>query len=236
MNKKLKRGLVVSCQATPEEPMFGSDIMAKMAIAAQQGGAVAVRVNTYPDLVAVRQAVDIPILGLIKSTYEGYYPYITPTMKEVDLVVKSGAEIVCIDATKYPRPDGRTLEQFITDIREKHPEAEILADVSTVEEGLYAQQLGVDYVATTLVGYTPDTIDQTAEVIQEFREPNFEIIEQLVKVVDIPVLAEGRFWDSVNAIKALQKGAHAVAIGAGITRPQIITKKIVDAINESDLL
>lgn len=228
----LKKGLVVSCQATPEEPLFGSDIMAKLAVASEMGGAVSVRVNTYPDLVAVRSAVSIPIMGLIKELYEGFYPYITPTMREVDLVVDSGAEIVCVDATFYDRPDGKTFEQFYNDIREKYPDIEILADISTLEEGVYAANLGVDYVATTLSGYTPDTIDKDSNLIQELREPDFEIIEQLANAISVPIVAEGKFWDENNAIKAMKLGAYAVTIGAGITRPQIITKKIVDAMRK----
>lgn len=226
----LKKGLVVSCQATKEEPMHGSDIMARMAIASEWGGAVAVRVNTFSDLVAVRAAVKLPILGLIKEEYEGYYPYITPTMKEVDKVVESGAEIVCIDATCYDRPDGNDLKTFVQLIREKYPNIEILADVSTVEEGIYADGLGVDYVATTLSGYTPDTIDKDSQVIQEFREPDFKIIEELAKVIKAPIVAEGKFWNAENAIRAFKLGAYAVTIGAGITRPQIITKRVVDEI------
>ena len=229
----LKKGLVVSCQATPEEPMFGPEYMARMAIAAQEGGAVCVRVNTYPDLIAVRKAVDIPIMGLIKQQYDGFYPYITPTMKEVDLVVESGAEIVCIDATAYPRPDGNSLDTFVKQIREKYPNTEILADISTLDEGIYAYKLGVDYVATTLSGYTPDTVDKNSDLIQEFREPNFKLIEELAKMINAPIVGEGKFWDAKNAIQAMKLGAYAVTIGAGITRPQIITKKIVDEINES---
>lgn len=232
----LKRGLVVSCQATKEEPMFGPEIMAKMAVAAEMGGAICVRVNTYPDLCAVREAIKIPIMGLIKETYEGFYPYITPTMKEVDAVVDSGAEIVCIDATNYPRPDGNTLAEFINLIRKKYPNIEILADVSTVEEGIHAEILGVDYVATTLSGYTPDTIDKDSNLIPEFREPDFKIIEELAKVIDTPIVAEGKFWDEENAIKAMELGAYAVTIGAGITRPQIITKRIVDKLTEQGLV
>ena len=231
--KLSKRGLIVSCQATPEEPMHGSAIMAKMAVAAEMGGAIAVRVNTYPDLLAVREAVKLPILGLIKQQYSGYYPYISPTMKEVDLIVNSGAEIVCVDGTFYPRPDGNTFAQFVKLIRTKYPEIEILADISTVEEGIAASKLGVDYVATTLYGYTPDTVDKTSQLIQEFREPNFDIIKQLKASIQQPIIAEGRFWDGDHAIKAMECGAYAVTIGAGITRPQIITKKIVDEINEA---
>lgn len=231
--RKLKKGLVVSCQATPEEPLFGSDIMARLAIAAKEGGAVGVRVNTYPDLVAVRAAVDIPIMGLIKEQYEGFYPYISPTMKEVDKIVESGSEIVCVDATFYDRPDGNTFAEFYELIRQKYPDIEILADVSTYEEGMYAASLGVDYIATTLSGYTPDTIDKNTKVIQELREPDFEIIERLAKDTDVPIVAEGKFWDETNAIKAMNLGAYAVTIGAGITRPQIITRKIVDAMNDA---
>lgn len=232
MEKLFNRGLVVSCQATPEEPLYSSEIMGRLAYAAKEGGAVAVRVNTYPDLVAVRKAVDIPILGLIKKQYEGYYPYITPTMEEVDLVYKSGAEVVCIDATKFDRPDGNTLDQFVKSIRCKYPELYILGDVGTVEEGIEADKLGFDYIATTLSGYTPNTMDQNSDKIVELREPDYDIIELLSDVIKTPIIAEGRFWDGENAIKALNKGAYAVTIGAGITRPQIITKKIVDQINE----
>ena len=223
----LKRGLIVSCQATPAEPLYSPEIMGRLAIAAKEGGAVAVRVNTYKDLVAVRKVCDLPILGLIKTTHEGFWPYITTTMEDVDKVVESGAEIVCIDATNYPRYDGHTFEEQYHMVREKYPDIEIMADVSTVEEGLLADSLGVDYVATTLWGYTPDT-DTHEDVIQEFREPNLDIVRELAEKCQAPVIAEGRFHNAEYTIKAMQAGAYAVTIGWGITRPQIITKYIVD--------
>lgn len=227
----LKRGLIVSCQATPEEPMHGSEIMARMAVAAQMGGAVGVRVNTYDDLCAVRNAVSIPILGIIKHKFPGYWPYMTPILSDVDLVVKSGAEIVCIDGTDLPHPEGNDIDKYVKMIREKYPRMEICCDVATLSQGIHAASLGVDYVATTLYGYTPDTIDTNSPVINELREPNIDLVEQLAKHIDVPIIAEGRYWDEINAIKGMKAGAYAVTIGAGITRPQIITKKIVDAIN-----
>ena len=227
----LKKGLIVSCQATPEEPLHGSEIMARLAIAAEMGGAVGVRVNTYSDLCAVRKAVKIPILGLIKTVHEGYWPYITTTMEDVDLVVKSGADIICIDATNYPRYDGNDFPTFYQLVREKYPGKEIMADISTYEEGVRADKLGCDYVATTLWGYTPDTTDKGASLIQELREPNIELIAQLSKVCKAPIIGEGRFWDSTKAIEGFKVGAYGITIGAGITRPQIITKKIVDDIH-----
>ncbi|EHR32531.1 hypothetical protein HMPREF9709_01462 [Helcococcus kunzii ATCC 51366] len=227
----IKRGLIVSCQAKPDEPLYGNIIMAKLAKAAEIGGASAVRVNTTADVIACLKEISIPLIGLIKKEYEGFYPYITPTMAEVDDLYKIGCRIIAIDATSYDRPDGLTLEEFVKNIREKY-DVEILADISTVEEGVYAASLGVDYVATTLYGYTPDTVDKNSELITELREPNFEIIKELKAKIDTPIVAEGRFWDAKNAVKALDCGAYAVTIGAGITRPQIITKKIVDEMNE----
>lgn len=229
---KIKKGLIVSCQATPEEPMYGNIIMGKMAKAAEIGGAVGVRVNTTADVIACLKEISIPLIGLIKKQYEGFYPYITPTMREVDELYEIGCRIIAIDATSYERPDGLSLKEFIEEIRHKYSDVEILADISTVEEGVYVSKLGVDYVATTLSGYTPDTIDKNSKVIAEFREPNFEIIKDLHERIDTPIVAEGKFWDEINALKAIESGAHAVTIGAGITRPQIITKKIVDSLNE----
>lgn len=227
---KLQKGLIVSCQATPEEPLYGNIIMRKLAKAAEIGGAVGVRVNTSADVIACLKEINIPLIGLIKKEYDGYYPYITPTMYEVKELVDIGCEIIAIDATSYDRPDGKTLEEFVNEIRNNF-DVEILADVSTVEEGVYAANLGVDYVATTLSGYTPDTIDKSSKLINELREPDYEIIKELKGKINVPIIAEGRFWDEEKAIKALKCGAHAVTIGAGITRPQIITKKIVDEIN-----
>ena len=206
--------------------MRDSEIIGRLALAAQEGGAVGVRVNTYEDLVAVRKACNLPILGLIKTTHEGYWPYITTTMEDVDLVVKSGAELVCIDATTYPRYDGHTFAEQYKMVREKYPNIEIVADVSTVEEGLIADELGCDYIATTLWGYTPDT-DTHEDIIQEFRQPNVEIVRKLASKCKHPIIAEGRFFNAENAIKAMKAGAYAVTIGWGITRPQIITEYIV---------
>lgn len=147
-------------------------------------------------------------------------------MEDVDKVVESGAEIVCIDATTYPRYDGHTFEEQYHMVREKYPNIEIMADVSTVEEGIRADKLGVDYVATTLWGYTPDT-DTHEDIIQEFREPNIDIVRELASVCKRLLLQRE---DSIrlNMRKAMKAGAYAVTIGWGITRPQIITKYIVD--------
>ena len=69
--EELKKGLIVSCQATSEEPMRNSDIMGRFAYAAQMGGAVGVRVNGIADILACKQMIHIPIIGIVKHVYEG---------------------------------------------------------------------------------------------------------------------------------------------------------------------
>ena len=64
--EELKKGLVVSCQATSEEPMRDSSIMGRFAYAAQMGGAVGVRVNGIADILACKQMVKIPVIGIVK--------------------------------------------------------------------------------------------------------------------------------------------------------------------------
>ncbi|CAH0119234.1 MULTISPECIES: N-acetylmannosamine-6-phosphate 2-epimerase [unclassified Paenibacillus] len=226
---EFKRGLIVSCQAQPDEPFFGSDYMAKMAVAAEMGGAIGVRVNTVPDIVAVRKAVSIPVIGIIKRQYPDCYPYITPTIREVQEVADTGADIVAVDATKLLKPDGKTTEQFIHHIKERF-DLLVMADVSTAEEGVAAWKAGADIVATTLAGYTEYTREKS-DLPMELREPNFDIISELADRIEVPVVAEGRFWDYRNAVKAMSLGAYSVVIGAGITRPQIITQKNVMEIN-----
>ncbi len=77
--KSLSHGLIVSCQALPEEPLYGSAYMAAMARAALMGGAVGIRANTPVDIAAIHHEVKLPIIGLFKQTVPGCDVYITPT-------------------------------------------------------------------------------------------------------------------------------------------------------------
>ena len=227
---ELKKGLIVSCQATAEEPMRDSSIIGRFALAAEIGGAIAVRVNGVADILAAKQLITIPVLGIIKHDYPGYWSYITPTLRDVEVVYNTGAEMVAVDASSMPKPGGLDAETLIRDIKRSFPDILLMGDISTLDEGLKAEQAGVDLISTTLAGYTPHTKDMSSEAIMELRPPDIELVEQLAQRVSVPVVAEGRYWDEKNAIKAFEAGAHNVVIGAGITRPQVITKKIVDNI------
>lgn len=220
----LRSGCIVSCQALPNEPLYGSNHMAAMALAAEQGGAVAIRANTPVDIQAIKRCSRLPVIGLYKREYEGFDVYITPTMKEVREVIEAGSDFVAIDATRQPRPDGNSLADLVMSIRAEFPHTPIVADVSTYDEGEAAMDLGVDLVSTTLSGYT--LYSMRSEHV------DIDLVARLARLGRVPILAEGRIWDPSECVACLQAGAHAVVIGTAVTRPQEITKRFVHAIRQ----
>jgi N-acylglucosamine-6-phosphate 2-epimerase len=220
--EKLKGGLIVSCQALKDEPLYGSEIMAKMAIAAIEGGAAGIRANTPDDIRAIKKVVSVPIIGLFKVDFDNSEIYITPTMKEVEAVIDAGADIVAIDLTARNRPDGMDNGQFIAAIKNRYPEVLLMADISTVEEAKAASLSGADLISTTMVGYTPYT--------SEVKCFNPEILKQIVSSVNIPVVAEGRIYYPEQAAQCIELGAFSVVVGSAITRPQEITKRFTNEI------
>jgi N-acylglucosamine-6-phosphate 2-epimerase len=218
--ERVRGKLIVSCQALEDEPLHGAQIMARMAIAAQQGGAVAIRANSPQDIAAIRQAVDLPIIGLYKDGDTGIY--ITPTRQHALEIVRAGAAIVALDATNRPRADGESLREIIASIHEQN--ALVLADVSTLAEARIAQDAGADLVAPTLAGYT--------DYSRQLDTPDFDLIRRMVTELTIPVIAEGRISTPAQARQALDCGAVAVVVGSAITRPQLITATFADALKD----
>ena len=100
----LEGTLIVSCQAYPGEPMRDPRTMAQVAAAVQAGGASAVRAQGLEDIRAVKQAVDVPVIGIWKDGAEGVF--ITPTLEHCHAVLDAGADILALDGTTRPRPDG----------------------------------------------------------------------------------------------------------------------------------
>ena len=119
---KIKGGLIVSCQALETEPLYSSKIMARMAFAAKEGGAVGIRANTPEDIIAIKKEVDLPVIGLYKVDYDNSEIYITPTMKEIDAIMTAAPDIIALDATNRKRPDGSTIETFFPEVRKKYPD------------------------------------------------------------------------------------------------------------------
>lgn len=220
---KLQGKLVVSCQALEDEPLHSSEIMAKMALAAKQGGATGIRANSVQDIQAIKKEVDLPVIGIIKRDYSDSPVFITATLKEVQELLASGAEMLAIDATDRKRPNGGTLEELITYVKKHAPKIQLMADTSTVEEAVQAEKLGFDCVGTTLIGYTEETRGQSLYA------EDFAILKEIKEKVSIPVVAEGKLDTPELAQQALVNGADFVVVGSAITRPQLITKKFAEA-------
>ncbi|WP_283624200.1 N-acetylmannosamine-6-phosphate 2-epimerase [Clostridium butyricum] len=224
--KEIKGKLIVSCQALEGEPLYieDSSVMPLMARAAKQAGAAAIRTNGVRDVIGIKEETNLPIIGIIKKGYEDYEQYITVTMDEIDQLVQAGADIIAMDCTLRERVDGRSVSEFIQAIKEKYPQIILMADISNLEEGINAWKAGIDMVGTTLSGYTEYTL--------KLEEPDFKLIEDLAKNIDIPIIAEGRIHTPEQATKALDLGAHAVVVGGAITRPLEIATRFVDAISK----
>lgn len=222
--ESLKGNLIVSCQALPEEPLHSSFIMGRMALAAKQGGALGIRANTKEDIEEIKKVVDLPVIGIVKRNYEGSSVYITATMKEIDEIVCAGAEIIALQATEELRPNQQCLKDFFGEVRQKYPNQLFMADCSTIEEALFADTLGFDFIGTTLVGYTEQSKDKKIET------NDFEIIREILKNVKHPVIAEGNINTPQKAKRVLELGCYSVVVGSIITRPQLITKAFVEEI------
>lgn len=224
--EKIKGKLIVSCQALPNEPLHSSFIMGRMAYAAKLGGAAGIRANTKEDIVEIKKNVDLPIIGIIKRDYEDSDIYITPTMKEIDELMEVKPEIIAVDATNSIRPGGVDLKTFYENIRNKYPAQLLMADCSTLEEAIYADELGFDFIGTTLVGYT----EQSRNI--HIEQNDFSMIREILKKVKHHVIAEGNINTPEKVRKVMDLGVYSVVVGSAITRPQIITKEFVKAIEE----
>ena len=222
--EQLKGKLIVSCQALPHEPLHSSFIMGRMALAAKEGGACGIRANTREDIKEIQQNVDLPVIGIVKRDYEDSEIYITPTMKEVDELMEVKPEIIAMDATIAKRPGGLTLDEFFHQVKEKYPDQLWMADCSTVEEALHADELGFDFIGTTMVGYTPQSKHLKIEA------NDFEIIREIVSKAKHRVIAEGNINTPEKARRVIELGAFSVVVGSIITRPQLITKNFADAL------
>lgn len=221
---KLKGKLIVSCQALPNEPLHSSFIMSRMAVAAKEGGASGIRANTKEDIAEIKKAVDLPVIGIVKRDYADSQIYITPTMKEIRELMEVGPEIIAIDATDRPRPEGKTLDEFFQEIKAEYPDQLLMADCSTYEECIHADELGFDFVGTTMIGYTPES--QGLKIDAD----DFKILRDVLANVKHPVICEGNIDSPQKARRVLDLGSYCVVVGSSITRPQLITKKYVEAI------
>lgn len=221
--EKIKGTVVVSVQAMPSEPLYLEKCMVAMMKSVLNGGAGGLRVAGVRDITNAKRLFNVPVIGITKPdrippNYKEIV-YITPTIKDVLDVIHAGADIIAFDGTQRVRPHNEKIKDLIKYVHINKRIA--MADISTVEEGIKAQEAGADILSTTLAGYTLESADSPAD------GPDFKLLEELVKNTNLPVILEGRIWEPEQVNKAFEIGAHSVVIGSAITRPQLITKRFV---------
>jgi len=229
MNKevisKLKYGLIVSCQAEGDSPFNSPEGVAMFAKAAFAGGAVGIRSEGTEKTKMILNAIDVPVIGLIKSSFDDGTVRITGSFSDVDDLSAISCPIIAIDGT-FRKREGLTGPEFIHRIKSEF-DSLIMADIAEEDEALECEQAGADLISTTLNGYTPETISD------KMFSPNFELVKSLVNKIKKPVIAEGRINSPEAAKKMIEIGAYAVVVGTAITRPHIITNWFVDAIKKT---
>lgn len=216
----LEGRLVVSCQAYPGEPMRDPRTMSQVAQACVAGGAAAIRVQGLDDIRATSAVVDVPVIGLVKEGEEGVY--ITPTLDLALACAEAGAQIVAIDATSRPRPDGRTFADVVAGLKDRYPDVLVMADCGSVEDCVRAEADGADIIGTTLGGYTQDRNKTVG--------PDFEFAQEAINACSKPVVVEGRVHTLEHAAAVMRLGAHAVCVGTAITHPSTITSWFAAAV------
>ena len=221
----MKGTVIVSCQATPGEPLYDPErsVMPLMARAAKLAGAKMIRTSSVRDIIGIKEETGLPVIGLIKREYPGYTGRITMTMREVDECMEALADIVSIDCTDTQRGDGLTAPDFLRLVREKYPNIIIMADCATLEEAKAACEAGADLVGSTMNGYTAATAHCKGD-------PNYELVERMVAELPCPVIAEGRVHTPEQAKRMLDIGAWAVVVGGAITRPLEIANRFMAVI------
>lgn len=225
--ERLRNSIIVSCQSEGDDPFNATSMyMGLFARAAEMGGARGIRSEGIEKIKAIKKITKLPIIGLIKSKFMDGTVCITGSLEKVEQLINVGCDIIAIDGTFRER-EGYTGPDFIREVKQRF-DCLVLADVATCDEAIACESAGADCVSTTLNGYTPDTKTNS-------NNPNFEILDEIIKHLAIPVFAEGRYNTPTDARKAMEMGAYGVIVGSAITRPRVITSWFVEAIKNNKI-
>jgi N-acylglucosamine-6-phosphate 2-epimerase len=218
---RLQNALIVSCQVPIGCPIDTPEFIAAQALTVLQAGAIGIRAQGLLNVAAIAKISQVPIIGLVKRYDDSSPVHITPAVSDVIELEKAGAAIVALDATGRLRPGGQDFTDFMTQLK-LETNIKTLADVDTLEAALIAESLGCDAIATTLAGYTENSVTTL---------PDIQLISEIANKVKIPVIAEGGFSNPESVARAFAAGAWSVCVGTAITNPYLLTKQFMEAIN-----
>lgn len=216
----LKGSLIVSCQAQPGDPLYHPDTLARMAASALRGGAAGLRANGADCIAAFRRVTSLPIIGIEKIKF-GNDVCITPDFAAAKTVANAGATVIALDCSIARHPAAQPWPELVARIHSELA-VPVLADIATQDEAFTAEAGGVDAVATTLYGFTP----QTAGI----HAVNWDLVKRLASSLRIPLIVEGHISQPQEVRRALDLGAFAVVVGSAITSPQSIAARFTAAI------
>jgi N-acylglucosamine-6-phosphate 2-epimerase len=203
----------------PRSPLKDPGLLAILAETAGLGGAHGYRVDGADVVRLLRARTELPIIAIRKNRTPGIETFITPTCADAIELIGAGAEIVAAQATR----SSRGADSFRDIVDAAHAAGGlVMADISTLEEALEAEENGADLVGTTLVGYT--------QASENAARPALDLVEQAVTRLGIPVVLEGGVWTPEHVRSAFGVGAHAIVVGAAVTAPDFITRRLVEAI------
>ncbi len=215
--EKIKEGIIVSCQPNGEDEYFYDiEFIKRFSLAAQHGGAVALRLEGANTISVIKKIVDLPLVGLIKKQKKNSVSNrnITTTLNDINDLYEAGADVIAVDFTFRENCSGHYYHNIMKEINDDYENIKILADISTFEEAISAEKCGVDFISTTLSGYTSSTVNNLL--------PDFSLLTQLLGTIKTPVIAEGGYSEIDHIRKALNLGCKHIVIGTALTRPHVM--------------
>jgi N-acylglucosamine-6-phosphate 2-epimerase len=216
--QSLRGRLIVSCQASGENPLNHVDTLRRIAASVLRGGAGGLRAEGVESIRAFREITALPVIGIIKKYDANGDVYITPDFQSAREISEAGADIIALDCTHRRLHEPEPWPELI---RRIHGELgrPICADIADIDDAIAAEDAGADAIASTLYGYTAETAGM--------RTVSWPMVEALIERMTIPVIVEGHITQPDEVRKAFKIGANSVVVGSAITSPESITARFV---------